>query len=272
MYQACHNLLLPVCPVVSATKAIKSTENVKGSLKMNGFHWAEATHLITQETNLNQMPMEAICNMDLLPLVTNLEIRPLKPILSLEHWPWKTNLNLVHAFQVLSLIVSHTRDHTQASTPQFSAWNTHSGDINVYQTALPPLTPSAFHSTPCMPASNSAFRLWFRSGNIRVGKGCRNRFDKLAKSPYNLCVQHEKWWLYTSPVTHLPESRFGNAYYHAHPQCIQLKWSNFRPTDLQVPDELKCHLTTAHKELIQSVWTPPVTFFTVASNYLPLWF
>ena len=83
MYQACHNLL--VYAVVSATKAIKSNENVKGSLKMNGFHRAEATHLITQEANLNQVPMEAICNMDLLPLVTNLEIRPLKPVLSLEH-------------------------------------------------------------------------------------------------------------------------------------------------------------------------------------------
>lgn len=145
--------------------------------------------------------------------------------------------------------------------PQFSAWNTHSGDINVYRPALPPFTPSAFHSTPSMPASNSAFRLCFRSGNISVCNGCRNRFDKQAESPYNLCVQHEEWRLYTSPVTHLPESRFGNAYYHAHPQCIQLKWSNFRPTDLQVPDGLKCHLTTAHKELIQSVWTPPVTFF-----------
>ena len=131
MYQACHNLLLLVYPVVSATKAIKSNENVKGSLKMNGFHWAEATHLITRETNLNQVPMEAICNMDLLPLVTNLEIRPLKPVLSLEHWPWKTNLNLVHAFQVLSLIVSHTRDHTQASTLN-SQPGTHTLEISMY--------------------------------------------------------------------------------------------------------------------------------------------
>ena len=77
--------------------------------------------------------------------------------------------------------------------PQFSAWNTHSGDINVYRPALPPFTPSAFHSTPSMPASNSAFRLCFRSGNISVCNGCRNRFDKQAESPYNLCVQHEEW-------------------------------------------------------------------------------
>jgi len=28
MYQACHNLLIPVYPVVSATKANKSNENV----------------------------------------------------------------------------------------------------------------------------------------------------------------------------------------------------------------------------------------------------
>ena len=52
----------------------------------------------------------------------------------------------------------------------------------------------------------------------------------LAAWPIKICflrpVQHEEWRSYMSPVTHLPESRYGNAnaYYHAHPHCIQLKW------------------------------------------------
>ena len=101
---------------------------------------------------------------------------------------------------------------------------------------------------------DSAFQLCFRAGNTSVCNGYRSRFDKQAQSPYNLCVQHEEWRSYTSPVTHLPESRYENAYYHAHPHCIQLKWSNFHPTDLQVPDEIKVHLTPEHKQLLFSLF------------------
>ena len=114
-------------------------------------------------------------------------------------------------------------------SPQISAWSTHSGDINVYR---PPFTPSPLHTTPPTQALDFAFRLCFRTGNISVCNGCRGRFDKHAESPHNLCVQHEEWRSYTSPVTCLPESRFGNAYYHVHPHCILVRWSNFHPTDL----------------------------------------
>ena len=136
-------------------------------------------------------------------------------------------------------------------SPRISAWSTHSGDINVYR---PPFTPSPLHSTPPTQALESAFRLCFRAGNISVCNGCHGRFDKHAESSHNLCVQHEEWRSYTSPVTGLPESRFGNAYYHAHPHCILVKWSNFYPTDLQVPNEIKDHLTNEHKELTYSLF------------------
>lgn len=75
-------------------------------------------------------------------------------------------------------------------SPQISAWSTHSGDINVYR---PPFNPSPLHTTPPTQASDFAFRLCFRAGNISVCNGCRGRFDKHAESPHNLCVQHEEW-------------------------------------------------------------------------------
>ena len=74
---------------------------------------------------------------------------------------------------------------------------------------------------------SAKFRLCFRTGNISVCNGCRNKFDKKAAPPNDLCVQHAEWRTYTSPVTSQPESRYGNAYYHANPSCIIHKWPHF---------------------------------------------
>lgn len=144
-------------------------------------------------------------------------------------------------------------------SPQISSWSTYSWDIIVYR---PPFTPSPLHTTPPTQTSYLAFRLCFRVGNISVCNSCRGRFDKHAESPQTLCVQHEEWRLYTSAVTGLPESRFGNAHY-AHPHCIVVKWSNFHPTDLQIPDEFKSSNHFAQRTPVQSIWS----IVQFSSNY-----
>ena len=80
---------------------------------------------------------------------------------------------------------------------------------------------------------------------------CRRKFDKTYQT---LCVQHEDWRQYTSPVTKLPESKYGNAYYHVHPWCIMSKWPAFLPGELQVSEEMKSHLAPQHKELISELF------------------
>ena len=70
---------------------------------------------------------------------------------------------------------------------------------------------------------------------------CRNKFDKKANPPYDICVQHGEWWSYTSPTTNLPNSRFGNAY-HANPACIMSKWPSFHPQSLLISNEEKNQL------------------------------
>jgi hypothetical protein len=55
--------------------------------------------------------------------------------------------------------------------------------------------------------------------------------------PNNICIQHEEWHSYISPVTKLPESRFGNAYYHANPHCILARWPVFFPGHVIVPED-----------------------------------
>ena len=43
------------------------------------------------------------------------------------------------------------------------------------------------------PQSYEVYCLYFRTGNISICNGCRNKFDKSAKPPNDLCVQHEEW-------------------------------------------------------------------------------
>ena len=102
-------------------------------------------------------------------------------------------------------------------------------------------------STVIQQLSPEVFRLCFRSGNISVCNGCCNKFDKQTKPPDDLCVQHEEWHTYTSPVSKLPESRFGNAYYHAKPCCI------ISPRDLTISNEMKSRLLPEHRSSLFGV-------------------
>ena len=146
---------------------------------------------------------------------------------------------------------------------------THSGDINVHRPALPPFTPSAFYSTPSMPASNLAFRLCFKSGNISVCNGCRNRFDKHAESPYNLCVQH-KTIVYITCYA-LTRVKIW--------KCILSCTSSMHPAEME---QLSAHwfastwwtqLSSYHcsqRTLIKSVWTPPENLLVMTKMFFSL--
>jgi hypothetical protein len=112
-------------------------------------------------------------------------------------------------------------------------------------------TPYHFATSSTPSVSNaSEFRSCFRSGNISVCNGCRNRFDKDAQPPYDLCIQHEEWRNFTSPVSHLPDSRYGNAYHHASPACIVARWPSFVYSSLVIPATILAQLQPSHKFIL----------------------
>ena len=52
-----------------------------------------------------------------------------------------------------------------------------------------------------------------------------------------------------------PQSKFGNAYYyHCKPECIWLKWPNFIPTELEMPQEVAENLSQEHEEYLSTVF------------------
>ena len=132
-----------------------------------------------------------------------------------------------------------------APVAQSMQLSTNQGDINI-QSPNQSNSPYSYMNV-ATPQSYEVFCLCFRTGNISIYNGCRNKFDKSAKPPNDLCVQHEEWRWYTSPVSHLPESRFGNAYYHASPHCIQARWPMFYPGSLHIPYDVVSNLLPEHK-------------------------
>ena len=144
----------------------------------------------------------------------------------------------------------------QSPFPQAGiSFHTTTGNIRVRASPMHVSTPYQFSSPSTSSESNAAeFRLCFRIGNISVCNGCRNRFDKTAQPPYDLCIQHEEWRNFTSPVSHLPDSRFGNAYYHASPACIMARWPLFVPSSLVIPSSILTKLQPSHKSYIHSTF------------------
>ena len=72
----------------------------------------------------------------------------------------------------------------------------------------------------------SPFTLAFIAGNIRVCRGCRQRYPKPALAPLHLCVRHQEWQEFTGSSGD-PQTRYGNAYYHCNIPCIRARWPQF---------------------------------------------
>ena len=175
---------------------------------------------------------------------------------------WNTNqrdvINTGHAEPLSS--PSHSTFVPTDPVPFMPAmqWSTYQGDIHV-QSPTQWNAPYSGYQQSCFPSGYEnpqpeVFRLCFRTGNISVCSGCRNKFDKQAKPPNDLCVQHEEWRSYTSPVSKLPKSWFGNAYYHANPHCILARWPRFSPGDLLVPEDIQSRLSPQHKALVSNLF------------------
>ena len=198
---------------------------------------------------------------------TSLILRPSKPV-GVAYGPSHSSLSSTEPPPYMGWNVSqgdvryagpslHGSDFIGPDTSHFTPsmqWNTNRGDIHVQSPTQWNAPCYMYPAFPSQQTSPEIFRLCFRSGNISVCNGCRNKFDKKAKPPDDLCVQHEEWRSYTSPVSRLPESRFGNAYYHAKPCCIIARWPTFTPSDIIISDEIRSRLLPEHKTVLSTLF------------------
>ena len=110
-------------------------------------------------------------------------------------------------------------------------------------------TQSYAPSPPSFPRQScSPFTLCKISGNISKCFGCHNKYAKNPDPPEDMCIRHQDWREFTPAGSGTPQSRFGNMYYHFHPQCVWLQCNWFVPSHLYVPPGLVTELGPIHKD------------------------
>ena len=130
--------------------------------------------------------------------------------------------------------IHHSVSHTHLSPPihrptcqHFHQW---------FLLVLPYRPPAA--------ATESPFTLVFITGNISVCAGCSSRYPKPATDPYDICVRHTEWRLFTVDGT--PKSKFAPAYYHANHPCLQKNWPSFHASNFVIQPDVFQKLSDSH--------------------------
>ena len=105
------------------------------------------------------------------------------------------------------------------------------------------------------PAPSAPFILILLHGNISVCTGCRQQFPQnpngdYADPPYNMAIQHMELRTFNSPITGMPTSKVGNAYYHVYLPCLHTNWPALSGRDVTVPTEFVPMLLSEHKILL----------------------
>lgn len=118
-----------------------------------------------------------------------------------------------------------------------------------FTSMLPLSPPPLIHASPEGSTETSPFILTFITGNIRVCRGCRQKYAKPAMPPNNLCVRHKEWQTF-GPADNR-QRRFGNVYFHCNTPCIQAVWPHFHPEQLDIPPSMIVQLLPIHTEYIR---------------------
>ena len=123
------------------------------------------------------------------------------------------------------------------------------------QCALLPVHLLSKQTSPVFPSPLSPFTLTLLHSNISVCSGCHQRFPRkptaeYADPPYNMAIQHVEPRMYDSPITGMPISKVGNAYYHVYLPCLQSNWPTVSAIDITIPLELQTTLQYEHKVLL----------------------
>ena len=111
---------------------------------------------------------------------------------------------------------------------------------------VPPLVSAVPSSPPALVSSNphdrSPYTLCFITGNIRVCRGCRQKYTKPCIPPMDLCVRHQEWQQFTRPGASAAQVRYGNVYYHCNIPCIQARCPSFTADMLIIPAQIALQL------------------------------
>ena len=118
------------------------------------------------------------------------------------------------------------------------------------QVCVPTYPPPLVHYSPSSTESDTLFELCFVTGNIKVCRGCRQRYEKSPTPPMDLCIRHKEWQEFVPTGSASTQVRFGNVCYHVNIPCILTRCPYFTPDMLVIPPGIAMQLLPTHTELI----------------------
>jgi len=155
-----------------------------------------------------------------------------------------TNINNIIATALAQLIQSNQVGFT---SPNSSAQN-----------VQPSLLPQGQQATTVM--SSCPFEVKFLSSAIKVCAGCRSGYARAADGksyppPNDLCLVHKEQHLYYNTVNARQQlSSLSNVHYRANVKCPRIRFMNFDPSAVRIPDDIREKLLEIHKKFLFKIF------------------
>ena len=94
---------------------------------------------------------------------------------------------------------------------------------------------------------------------IKICAGCRNGYargeDGMAPPPLDLCLVQKEQHLYYNVVNARQQlSSLSNVHYHANTTCPRMRFPDFNPCTVHVPQEVKERLQSLHRSFLQQTF------------------
>ena len=106
-------------------------------------------------------------------------------------------------------------------------------------------------------ATVTPFEIKILTPAIKICAGCRKGYmrasdgKKCLPPPYDLCLVHKEQHLYYNVQNARQQfSPLSNVHYHANVECPKVRFANFVPSAVLVPDDLKPKLLQVHKDFL----------------------
>lgn len=162
-----------------------------------------------------------------------------------------SNPNLPHSSQQEPVSISIVQPSSSMTQTNVSVSGGASVKIGAqsFTSMLPSSPPPLIHASPEVSPEANPFTLTFITGNIRVCRGCRQKYVKPAMPPNDLCVHHKEWE--TFGPTENQQTQFGNVYFHCNVRCIKAVWPDFTPQQLDIPPSMIVQLMPVHTDFLR---------------------
>ena len=155
------------------------------------------------------------------------------------------NASLLHAHPTAS--VSSSQICQLNFLPQNVSFSFHGSPLQIVQASQPATWPQ-----PAV-TSTQSFEIKFLTPAIKICAGCRKGYARsedrktCLPPPFDLCLVHKEQHLYYNVVNGKQQlSSLSNVHYHANVSCPKIRFPEFNPQDVRVPQQLQGKLQQSH--------------------------